>query len=230
MILAGIEKLSLVDFPGYISTVIFTQGCNFQCGYCQNPDLLQGNKKFDCNEKDVLDFLAARGTMVEGAVISGGEPCIQEDLPVFLAKIKALGYAVKLDTNGSRPGILEKVLGDKLADYIAVDIKTSPDKYAQFTYEPDIAENLKRSVALVMASGAEYEFRTTCVPGMVEEKDVEEIASLVEGAAKYFLQQFRPAVTYDENFRNLRPYPKETLEGFKNILAPRVKSVRLRGV
>ena len=230
MVIAGLQNLSLVDYPGYLSAVIFFQGCNFKCGYCQNPDLVTLEKKFAFSEQKVFDYLNLRKDKLEAVVISGGEPAIYEDLPDFLERIKSLNLKIKFDTNGSRPGVIEDLIKRELVDYIAIDIKTSLPKYKLLTDEKDIKKKLKESIRLTMLSTVDYEFRTTCAPGIVEEKDFHKIGKLVKGATKYYLQQFRNQVVFDESFREVKPYDTEELEKFAEILRKYVQKVALRGV
>ena len=230
MILAGLQNLSLVDYPGCLAAVVFTQGCNFCCPYCQNPDLVTCEKKFDLSEKNIFDFLKERRNMLEGVVITGGEPVIHKDLENFVKKIKDLELKVKLDTNGSNPHLIEDLIEKDLVDYLAVDIKTSMAKYGLVTGEKDIARKISSTIRLAMSSGVPYEFRTTCVPGIVSREDFKEIAKLVSGAEKYCLQQFRAQVTYDHDFEKTRPFKKEDLESFAGILAKNVKKIEIRGV
>lgn len=229
MIIAGLQKLSLVDYPGNIASVVFLQGCNFRCGYCQNPDLVSLEKKFECSEEYVLEFLALRKGMVDGVVISGGEPTIHKQLSAFIKKIRALKFKIKLDTNGYMPEAVEKLLRDRMLDHIAVDIKTSPGKYQMATGVKNAEENVWRTIRTVMMSTVPYEFRTTCVPGIVDADDIREIGPLVKGAGSYYLQQFRPIITLDERFRDVRPYEKAELERMAEILRGYVKNAAIRG-
>ncbi len=230
MKIAGLQKLSLVDYPGYLSSVIFVQGCNFRCGYCQNPDLVTLEKNFDCSEKEIFDYISRRKGLVEGVVITGGEPAIYADLPDIIKRLKDTGVLVKLDTNGSNPAQLEELFLAGLLDYVALDIKTSLSKYDLVAGPENIARIIPESINKIMRSSIPYEFRTTCVPGIVDEKDILRIGNLVKGAKKYCLQQFRSVVTLDENFQSVKPYSKEDLERFQNILSDFVETVEIRGI
>ncbi|MGB2630030.1 MAG: anaerobic ribonucleoside-triphosphate reductase activating protein [Candidatus Omnitrophota bacterium] len=230
MRIAGLQKLSLVDYPGCLAAVVFVQGCNFRCGYCQNPDLVTLEKEFDCSEQEVLDYISRRRDMIDGVVITGGEPVIYTDLPGFIKRIKDTGIKVKLDTNGTAPGQLRELLASGLLDYVALDIKTSLPKYVQLTDMDDIEGTISESVRQIMASDIPYEFRTTCVPGIVDEKDIAEIGSLVDGAKRYCLQQFRPLITLDEKFEKVKPYTRKELERFRDILLGFTEKVEIRGV
>jgi pyruvate formate lyase activating enzyme len=230
MKIAGIEKLSLVDYPGKISTIVFTQGCNFKCGYCQNPDLIGEKGQYSAQEQDVLDFLKKRTSMIEGVVITGGEPTLQKDLPEFIQKIKDLGYSVKLDTNGTDPDMLEKLLKEYLVDYLAIDVKTSMENYPVIAGAKDKVEKVRSSIYLTMTSTIPYEMRTTCVPGIVDEEDIKKMAELCRGAKSFYLQHFRPTTTLDASFGRTIPYPKHTLERFKEILSEHIEKVEIRGL
>ena len=230
MIIAGLQNLSLVDFPGCLASVIFVQGCNFYCGYCYNSDLITIEKQFDFPEKDAFDYFSSRKNMIEGVVISGGEPTIYKDLPDFISRIKNIGLKVKLDTNGSNPEQVEELLNARLLDYIAVDIKTSLQKYSLVTSQQDIEESISKSIRLTMLSKVPYEFRTTCVPKIVEEEDFHLMRQLVKGAKKYCLQQFKPALTYDKSFQKIKPYEKKELERFQGVLKDFVEEVEIRGI
>ncbi|MCK4851755.1 MAG: anaerobic ribonucleoside-triphosphate reductase activating protein, partial [Candidatus Omnitrophica bacterium] len=223
MIIAGFQKLSLVDFPGYLCSVVFVQGCNFRCSYCQNPSLVGFEKQTDLSEKEVFDFLSGRKAMIEGVVITGGEPTVYDDLPGFIKKLKEQGFRVKLDTNGSNPVQMEGLLSDKCLDYVALDIKTSFPKYSLVTDISAIVGSVSQSIRSIMESPVPYEFRTTCVPGIVEEEDIAAIGEIVKGAERYCLQQFRPYVTLDPHFQDIKPYSKEVLGKFGDILAAFVR-------
>ena len=233
MIIAGLQKLSLVDYPGVVCAVIFTQGCNFRCGYCQNPDLipsLSSQPQSVCDEQEVFSFLNKRKGMIEGLVITGGEPTLQKDLLDFIRKVKELGLKVKLDTNGANPDLLEKLLKEDIIDYAAVDIKTSSSKYVLVSDDEGVAARLTRTIHLLMLAQIPYEFRTTCVPGVVDAQDFEEIGEIVKGAACYYLQQFRADITLDKKFQTVKPYLPEEIEKFKDILSKYVQRVEIRGV
>ncbi len=229
MRIAGLQKLSLVDFPGHLAAVVFAQGCNFRCGYCHNPELVDPRGHFDCDAERVLSDLSHRKKLIEGVVVTGGEPTICPGLAEFLEKIKEMGFLVKLDTNGSNPGILWELLKEQLVDYVAVDIKTSPGRYALVSGSPDMGALVSESARWVLLATIPYEFRTTCVPGIVGEEDFREISSLVKGAGKYCLQQFNPSITLDEAFREVKPYGMEEINRFRDILKNQVAAVETRG-
>lgn len=230
MVIAGLQNLSLVDYPAHLAATIFVQGCNFHCPYCQNPDLVPIHQQFNFSEEDILFLLPKRKDFIEAIVVTGGEPLIHKDLARFAARVKELGLKVKLDTNASKPDELEEMLRLRLLDYVAVDIKTSFEKYNLVSRLKDIKKNVERSIYVTMLATVPYEFRTTCVPGIVDEKDFLAIGELVKGAKKYCLQQFRPSVTYDKSFQKVRPYPEKRLQAFRDILKGFVQEVEIRGI
>lgn len=187
----GIKKTSLIDYPGKISTVLFTQGCNFRCPWCHNASLVDPKMFGDkVNESDIIEYLESRICKVDAVVITGGEPTIHKGLIRFIRKIKGMGFDVKLDTNGSNPSVIKKVIDDRLVDYFAMDIKTVPAKYREaIGVDIDIAL-LKESFFLIKDSGIDHEFRTTMVHPYVCESDVGTLNRIVSGS-KYFLQKYR---------------------------------------
>ena len=192
MKLSALIKNSLIDYPEKVSSVIFVQGCNFDCPYCHNPDLVRRTLLCPCliEEKKIFDFLKSRRGLLDGVVISGGEPTLQRDLLGFCARIKEMGYAVKLDTNGSRPETIKRLIDGELLDYIAMDIKTDPYYYTTFIDNDNNPEGILSSIEIIMDSDLDYEFRTTCVRPIVDEGVIENIAKMIEGATLYALQRF----------------------------------------
>ncbi|MDP1845202.1 MAG: anaerobic ribonucleoside-triphosphate reductase activating protein [Candidatus Moranbacteria bacterium] len=200
MILGGLQKLTLIDYPGHIAATVFTVGCNFRCPFCHNPELAISNFQFPISnilEEDFFKFLETRKGKIEGVCITGGEPTLQPDIVDFIKKIKSIGYKVKLDTNGARPDILRRLFSEKpassagkLLDFVAMDIKNSPERYNSTTNSEVDVERIKLSVDLIRNSGVDYEFRTTAVPGLHSEGDFSKIGKWLEGAKKYVLQAF----------------------------------------
>lgn len=203
-VIGGVQKTSLLDYPDKISAIVFTQGCNFRCGYCHNPDLLQVDSKKDIYSTDVFfDFLQKRQGKLDGVVITGGESTLQKDLIPFIEKVKSMGFLVKLDTNGYRPDVLENVIADKLVDYIAMDIKAPLDKYSEITNIQADTGKILKSIELVMNSGIDYEFRTTVMKKQLTYDDFDKIGQMIKGAKKYFLQKFEAKTTiWDETLKN----------------------------
>jgi len=194
MRIGGLQKTSLIDFPGIVSCVIFTQGCNFRCPYCHNADLvlpeLFGNL---LTEKEIFLFLKERVGRLQGVVLSGGEPTIQEDIISFIEKIKEMKYRIKLDTNGSHPDVLKRLLKENLLDYVAMDIKTSLENYSKVVGCLVDVEKIKESIALILNSYVFYEFRTTCVKPLHQEKDFGEIFHMIQNARRFVAQKFEPS-------------------------------------
>ena len=227
MRIAGLIKTSLIDYPGKLAAVVFTQGCNFRCGFCHNPDLIPGTGEGRLSELEFFQFLASREGVLEGVVITGGEPTVQADLPQFIAKIKEYGYAVKLDSNGSNPKMLKDLIEAKLIDYVAMDIKgplESYDKIAHFSG----SENITESIKIIMESGLGYEFRTTVLPFFHQISEFEEVGKLINGANRYAIQGFRPDVTFDRVLHEAIPFNKDELEQIAGIMRRYVKEVVIR--
>ncbi len=192
MRLGGLQKLSLIDYPGKLAAVVFTQGCNFRCGYCHNPELVIPRDYCPAlPEEDVVVFLRSRQEYLEGVVVTGGEPTLQDGLISFLDRIKRLGYLIKLDTNGSRPEVLKQVLSLRLVNYVAMDVKAPPVRYHEVINAPVPVERIKESIQLILEAGIPHEFRTTVVKAFHSVGDLLEIRSLVEGARQYNLQRAR---------------------------------------
>jgi pyruvate formate lyase activating enzyme len=201
MIAGGFQKNSLIDFPGKISSVVFTKGCNFKCPYCHNPELISFEKdEFIVDTDEIFDFLKKRKGFIDAVVITGGEPCLQTDIIDFAKKIKNLGFLLKLDTNGSRPEVVEKLLKENLLDLIAMDIKTLFNNYDDLTNEKNMEEKLKTSVSLIMNSGVDYYFRTTCAPPFVTKENFSEVIAQIKGAKKYVIQKFNNKKVLNPDF------------------------------
>jgi pyruvate formate lyase activating enzyme len=205
VVLGGYQKLTLIDYPGKIATTVFTVGCSFRCPFCHNPELvLDWQLSVYSNiEKEFFEFLKKRKGKLEGVCITGGEPTIQPDLVDFIKKVKNLGYFVKLDSNGSRPDALRNIIQNKMVDFIAMDIKNAPEKYKKTTGGMADLERIKLSVDMIMNSGIDYEFRTTVVPGIHEEKDFDEISKWIKGARAYYLQEYREGKILDPNLKKV---------------------------
>ena len=220
MLLGGLQKLTLIDYPDHLAATVFTVGCNFCCPFCHNPELVDPQKikkQPRVLEKEVFDFLATRQGMLEGICITGGEPTLQADLPEFIGKIKNLGYLVKLDTNGSNPAMLENLLNEKLVDYVAMDIKAPLEKYKKVVGPTVSLENIQRSVELTRGA-PDYEFRTTVLPSLHSKKDLLSIGRWLEGAKKFYLQQFRPTKTLKAAYQKEKSFDLEKLVQICNTL------------
>jgi pyruvate formate lyase activating enzyme len=190
MKISGLQKTSLLDYPDKVSAIIFTQGCGFRCGYCHNPELIPVAKEGGFGTEEILEFLKKRKKVLDAIVITGGEPTLQKDLPEFIQAVKNLGYLVKLDTNGTNPEMLEKLIKKKLIDYIAMDIKAPLRGYDRVTQVKVDKERIKKSIKLIMKSGLDYEFRSTILPQLHTSQDIKAMARMIKGAKKYYLQTF----------------------------------------
>jgi pyruvate formate lyase activating enzyme len=230
--LKGWVRTSLIDYPDHIASVLFTGGCNFRCPMCHNADLvLRPTEVPTLPEEEVWDFLSRREGLVDGVVITGGEPTLQPDLAPFIRRLKDTDLDVKLDTNGYLPDVLKTLLSEGLLDYVALDIKAPPEKYFLLAGLADLdTARVERSIALLRESDVPHEFRTTAVPGLLDEDDVAGIAQWVAGADRYTLQQFQPVNTLDPTLERACPYPAETLQVMAERASRWVSRVIVRGV
>ncbi len=230
MRLKGWSRTSLIDYPDHIATVLFTGGCTFRCPPCHNADLvLRPDELPDLPLDEVWAFLARRVGLVNGVVVTGGEPTIQPDLLPFLREVREHGVDVKLDTNGYRPDVLADLVAEGVLDYIALDVKAPPEKYPLLTGRADLdLGRVEQSIAVVRNSGLAHEFRTTIVPGWLDEEDVESIARWISGAEVYVLQQFRPLRTLDPALK-VDPYPIDRLRSMARRAGRWIGEVRVRG-
>ncbi|MDR0595383.1 MAG: anaerobic ribonucleoside-triphosphate reductase activating protein [Puniceicoccales bacterium] len=212
MLIGGLQKISLIDFPGKIASVIFTQGCNFRCPFCHNGHLVDPAKfEATLSEDEVLNYLSSRKGRVEGVVISGGEPTLQRDLKAFMQKIKELGFCSKLDTNGTKPDIVADLTRSNLVDFIAMDIKHNLPKYDAACGVKTLVKNIIQSINFVKTCGVDYEFRTTIVPGIHRGSDIVSIAKSIRGAKKFVIQEFVPDHAMDNNLRHEQHEIEESL-------------------
>ena len=230
MRILGLQKLSLLDFPGKVAATVFTGGCDLRCPFCHNaPLVLPGRGASALDAGAVLDFLASRRGLLDGMVLSGGEPLLQPDAADFLAEVKAMGFSVKLDTNGCHPDALADILDRRLADYVAMDIKNSLEKYPWTVGVPGFdTAPVERSARLLMEGPADYEFRTTLVRPFHEVGDMETIGRWLRGARRYYLQAF--VDSGDLVGGGCVPFTPEEMEGFLQAARPFFQSVALRGL
>ncbi len=230
--------MTMLDFPGRVACTVFTAGCNFRCPFCHNaPLVLPGQMPREVlSEEDFFAFLERRRGLLDGVAITGGEPLLQDVSP-FLRRVKEMGFTVKLDTNGSSPARLRALLRENLVDYVAVDIKNSPEKYAATAGLPSLDLSfIRESIAILLEGRVDYEFRTTVVPGFHEEEDFPKMGKLIEGAERYFLQAFADSgdlvggrATAGDIAAH-PPFSREQMERFAAAASPYVKTVSLRGV
>jgi len=231
MSIKGFQGTSLLDFPGRIASLVFWGGCNLTCPFCHNPALVLDPDAWpDLDADALLADLAARAPFIDGVVVSGGEPTLDPALADWLTRVKELGLAVKLDTNGLRPDVLAALLAHGLVDSLAIDLKTSPDRYAELHSGPVDRDALVASLRLAMAAPVTVEFRTTCVPGIVDAPDLHALGQLIRGAPRWALQQYHPAPALDPAWREVMPYPPAKIAEFVAIARQYVKEVVIRGV
>ena len=232
MQIGGLLKNSMIDYPGKLSCGIFLAGCNFDCPYCHNPDLVSGfsRRGSEFDPDSVLHFIETRKGFLDGVVISGGEPTLQTDLYDLCRQIKEMGYPVKLDTNGSRPQVLKQLIADGLVDYIAMDLKTDPVQYATYIQTNCNVKAILASIEIIMDSAVAYEFRTTCVKPIVTKQIIENICRLIEGARLYALQRFHVSdMLHPEFFKETNyEYTDQELERLKAVAEPHIKQVIIR--
>jgi len=234
MIIAGLQKTTLIDYPGKLSCIVFLAMCNFRCPWCYSSELvlpIKIAKQPRLDEKEFFDFLRQRQGLLEGVVICGGEPTVNKDLPQFIQKIKNLGFAVKLDTNGSNPEMLKSLAEQKLIDYVAMDIKASLNNpaYQNLLGEGVQFSDIQKSVEFLKNGNLDFEFRTAVVNTIHKKEEFLEIAKWIGGEnIKYYLQNFLPTKTIDPEFEKIKPFPKEFLEGIVKEISPHFKTCQLR--
>ena len=230
MVLCGIQKLSLLDYPQKLCATVFTGGCNFRCPFCQNPDLVLPERAPQAlDTEELIGFMEKRRGKLDGLCITGGEPLLQSGIGDFIRKVRAMGFLIKLDTNGSFPNRLQSLVTEGLLDYIAMDIKNSPEKYPLTAGVANLpVENILRSASFIMSSGVEYEFRTTVVREFHTEDDFLEISRWLRGAKRYYLQSF--VDTGDLIGSGLHGYSPSELHTFCDLLAPFFTETGVRGV
>ncbi|MBO4355994.1 MAG: anaerobic ribonucleoside-triphosphate reductase activating protein [Clostridia bacterium] len=225
----GFQKMTLLDYPGKVACTLFTAGCNFKCPFCHNSLLVTNISDSDTfDSKEILSFLSKRVGLLDGVCITGGEPLLQKELPDFLSEVKAIGFKIKLDTNGSLPDKLKELVNNRLVDYVAMDIKNSPEKYPITAgAEIDISK-VKESVDFLISSGIDYEFRTTVVSPFHEEDDFEKIGRFINGAKDYYLQGFVDSGHLISD--KCSAISRDRMEAMRKRVLPFVKNASLRGV
>ena len=230
MLILGLQKTTLLDFPGKLASTVFTGGCNFRCPYCHNGDLvLQPGQQASYSVEEVMEHVESRSKVIDGVAITGGEPTLHADLYDFIKSIKDLGLLVKLDSNGTNPAMLKRLIDDKMVDYVAMDIKHSFAKYNQVACMKNLDMTaISESVDLLMASNMDYEFRTTVAKPLHTVDDMRDISKWIKGAKAYFLQNYKESEqVIDKVFS---PYTNEELNEFVEAISPLVPSVKIRGV
>lgn len=229
MRIQGLQKMTLLDYPGRVACTVFLGGCDFRCPFCHNFELVSGPLPEAVSEREFFSFLGKRQGLIDGVAITGGEPCLHPDLPDFIARVREAGFSVKLDTNGNHPAMLGRLIGERLVDYVAMDVKNSPGKYARTIglESMDLAP-IRESVRLLMNSNVDYEFRTTVVREFHDAQDFEEIGAWIEGASRYFLQAYADKDTVPD--RTLSAPHAAELRLYRDISARFVEHAEIRGI
>ena len=228
MDIAGLQKLTLLDFPGKLACTVFLPGCNLRCPFCHNASLvLPGRAEPLMTQEDLMEFLQGRKGKLDGVCVTGGEPTLHHDLPQLLKQIKQLGFLVKLDTNGTRPEVLKQLLREELVDYVAMDIKNSPQKYAATCGDVDVLEKVEQSVHLLEESGMDHEFRTTVLHPFHTREDMTAIGGWLAGTKKYFIQQF---VDSGDLIGQGQALSHEEMQSLLQAVQPYIPSAELRGI
>jgi pyruvate formate lyase activating enzyme len=233
MLIGGIHTLTLLDYPDKVACIIFTAGCNMRCSFCHNPEMVLPEKIRErmhdmIPEEKFFNFLEKRKDKLEGVVVSGGEPTMHSDLVPFIRKIKAMGFLVKLDTNGTNPEVLSELLEEELVDYIAMDVKASKGRYDELTCSKNNFAAIKHSRDIIKQSRVDHEFRTTVIKEFHTVEEMKEIAHFCRGAKRYTIQNFRPQKVLDPNFKKYHGVSKKELEMFKLIAGKKVDDVRIQ--
>lgn len=230
MNLGGYQKLTLIDYPGHLATTVFTVGCSFRCPFCHNPELVIApyDTQPSTLEQDFFEFLDKRKGKLDGVCVTGGEPTIQPDIVEFMERIRSMGYLIKLDSNGTRPDVIKKLFDNKLIDYVAMDIKHAPEKYDIATGTKADLERVRLSVELIRNSGVDYEFRTTVVPGIHEERDFITIGEWLKGSKRYYLQEFMTGKLIDPSIAENKFSKKPDLDKIKKNIESFFEHVSVR--
>lgn len=228
--IGGLEKTSLLDYPGKISAIIFTYGCNLRCSYCHNPELVieEFDEKHSVSEEELLKFLERKKGKLDAVVITGGEPLLHADLEKLIIKIRDMGFLIKLDTNGLLPSKLRDLIRKNLLDYIAMDIKYPADDYPIMTGIATVMEKIRDSIRIIMNSGVDYEFRTTYVKGIHTFRSAKYIGQLIQGAKLYYVQNFRDGKTITQGFDSNNSFTDKELRRIKREAGLYVKKTIIR--
>ncbi len=230
MKIGGFQKTSLLDYPDRISAIVWTSGCNFRCPFCYNRKLALGTADL-FPQDEILSFLSKRKELLEGVVISGGEPLLQDDIADFIKRVKNLRLLVKVDTNGAFPERLDELLEQQLVDYVAMDVKAPKKKYRELTGIDVDLSKIEASINLIQTKAPAYEFKTTFVPGLLTKEDIVEIAEWLKGADVYFLQQFKPMKPLvSSQLETVVPHPREYVYETLEAVRPFFKHCMVRGV
>lgn len=234
MLISAIQKFTMLDYPDHTAAIVFTPGCNMRCKFCHNKEFVLPKEVEKIagsfvDEEAVLQFLETRKGLLDGVVISGGEPTLQKDLCFFIEKVRAKGFLVKLDTNGHQPDIIKELAEAGLLDYIAMDVKTLPEKYEELVGEGDYVTTIPRSIEIIKKSGIAYEFRTTMIKEVHTQEIIEEMTNLLAGSEKYYMQTFRSQNTLDPVFEKCHPFEPSEMREICQKFARVIDDVGVRG-
>lgn len=235
MLIHGLQKMTLLDFPGKVACTVFLGGCDFRCPFCHNSDLLDMNAEPVMDDEELLSFLKSRKGLLDGVAFTGGEPLLRPDIADLFRKVKALGYAVKLDTNGTHPDVLRALIEEKLVDYVAMDVKNSRERYAETvgrmrpgdSFE-DSMVRIEKSISVLLEGRTSYEFRTTVVKEFHDNASFRGIAAMIKGADRYFLQCFTDRDSVLQG--GLSAPSRDEMERYADIVRPFVRDVQIRGM
>ncbi len=228
MIIKGLQKTTLIDYPDRVACTIFTFGCNFRCGFCHNPELINDDGRPEIKKEEIMKFLEERKGFLDAVCITGGEPTINKDLPDFISEIKSLGYLVKLDTNGSNPEMLEELIDKRLIDYVAMDIKGPLEMYDKIAEVGVDKQSIRKSVELIKSGMKEYEFRITLVPGIFKEEHIKTIGGWLGRVRTFYIQGFGNEKNLDPRFKDVQPFRKDELEKFLEMFKEYFSCCKLR--
>lgn len=228
MRIAGLQKLTLLDYPGRCACTVFLAGCNLRCPFCHNASLVTGQAPSDMDQDEFFAFLGKRKGLLDGVCVTGGEPTLYNALPEFLAGIRELGFSVKLDTNGSNPSMLRRLIDEGLVDCVAMDIKNSPDRYMETCGGVDILDRVQESIDILMEGRVDYEFRTTCCKPFHDADALESIGAWLCGAKQYYLQAF--VDSGDLIGTGVDGFTKEEMEALRQAALPYIPTTRIRGI
>lgn len=231
MNIKGIHKTSLIDYPGKICSILFTGGCNLRCRYCYNPDLACNNCSLETfTNEETISFVERRKNLIDGISISGGEPTLAKNIDTFIKSVKDISLSVKIDTNGSNPEVIRRLIGKGLLDYVAIDVKTSPDKYEMLTGAQFAFSDVVKTITIVQDAGVDYEIRTTCIPFYVTLDDFVAIRDEIGRVSRYYLQQFVNTRTLDEAVSSYTPYSAVQLHAFRDFVSTFADVCEIRGL
>ncbi len=223
----------MLDYPDHTACIVFTPGCNFRCGYCHNPEFVLPEMIAKIRDSFIPEdvffrFLEKRIGKLDGVVITGGEPTLMPDLERFIHQVQSMGFLVKLDSNGGRPEILKKLFEKNMLDYVAMDVKTSLEKYSELVGPRINPQDIEKSITMIKNSGVDYEFRTTLVKELHSDEVLEQMSDMMKGSKRFFLQTFRPEKTLDQKFETYHPFSLSEMENMKHIFCKNIENVYVR--